>query len=743
MSTGIEDLSIPDSVKEVILEEGITGLYPPQEEAINAGVLDGKNVVLAIPTASGKTLIAELCMVKSIIEKGGKAIYLVPLRALASEKYNDFKKYEKIGVKVAVTSGDYDSADPWLERQDLIISTNEKADSLLRHRSRWISNLTVIVADETHLINDSSRGPTLEAVIAKLKQINPHAQILALSATISNAGEIAEWLDAKLVTSDWRPVELREGVYLRGGIEFNKGESAGLNPKYGNDVVDLVMDIVSKGGQALVFTGTRKSTASTASRIARVLPEFLTKNQRKTLKRVSETILRQGEITRMSRRLSELVLRGTSFHHAGLRYTHRKLVEDCFRRNLLKVICATPTLAAGINVPARRVIIGSYRRYEGGIGYYPIPVLEYKQMAGRAGRPKYDKEGEAVLLAKTENEKEFVMRNYVFGNPEKIWSKLAAEGALRTHILALIATGFAKDEKGLLEFINHTFYAHQYDPEDILEVVERIRQFLVEEEMIHHKNGRLSATRFGHRVSELYIDPKTGVTIRNALLSARSKETTPLSFMHLICHTPNMPSLYLRKKDYQELDVFTDEHFGEFIVEMPDQWLEPHEYEFFLSEVKVAKLLLDWTNETSEDLLTRRFDVGSGDIFRFVETADWLLYSTYEIGKLFKIRELTPQIKRTRVRVKNGVKEELLDLVRLKGIGRVRARMLFNAGFEDVKALKRAKPQQLTGIPLIGKEIAKKIKEQVGGVLTQKEWKELKSGRPDESDQKVLSEFEE
>jgi helicase len=207
----VEDLSIPDSVKAVLAKAGYDILYPPQEDAIKAGILEGKNIVLASPTASGKTLVAELAVLKSILERGGKALYLTPLRALASEKYEDFLKYTDVEktpgrkVRVAVTSGDYDRSDIYLTNFDIIISTNEKADSLLRHRTPWIADISVVVADEIHLLTEADRGPTLEVVLTRLLKVNPKIQVVALSATIKNAAEIGEWLNANPITVDTSP----------------------------------------------------------------------------------------------------------------------------------------------------------------------------------------------------------------------------------------------------------------------------------------------------------------------------------------------------------------------------------------------------------------------------------------------------------------------------------------------------------------------------------------------------------
>jgi len=203
-----------------ILEKDIEKLRPAQEKAIDAGLLENKNLLVCTPTASGKTLIAELAALKSILEGQGKAVYIVPLKALASEKYKDFKNRYGHLIKIAMSIGDIDKVDSYLIDYDLIITTSEKLDSLTRHHSPWLSLISTIIIDEIHLINDPGRGPTLEILITILKQILKKSQIIGLSATIGNPKELAEWLKANLVRDNWRPVKLHKGVYLDGEIEF-------------------------------------------------------------------------------------------------------------------------------------------------------------------------------------------------------------------------------------------------------------------------------------------------------------------------------------------------------------------------------------------------------------------------------------------------------------------------------------------------------------------------------------------
>lgn len=728
----ISDLPIPEQVIEIISSSGIEDLYPPQEDAIKSGVLEGRNLVLASPTASGKTLIAELCAMKHILERDCKVLYLTPLRALANEKFREFKKYESIRkrngrrVRVGLSTGDYDSRDAWLGRYDIIVTTNEKADSLLRHRAEWMNDISLSVADEAHLINESERGPTLEVVLARLMQLNPQMQILALSATIKNVGEIAEWLNAEYVTTEWRPIPLKEGVYLQNEIMFKDGGSTRIKEHVRNPSTNLAVDTVQKGGQALIFVGTRKGAMNLAKKITGYIKDRISASLKRSLEAIAENILASGERTRISEALSEMVRRGVAFHHAGLTNRHRGLIEDGFREGKIKVLTATPTLAFGVNLPARIVVIHDYRRYEPGYGYYPISVLEYKQMAGRAGRPRFDKVGEAILVAKTDEEMDFLFENYVISEPERIWSKLGVERILRSHVLSTIAAEYANTEDGIYDFFGKTFYAYQYDTFSMKGLIQKILLYLYEEEMISIKKRFLTATPFGRRVSELYIDPMSAVTIREALLS-RAPVISEISFLHMIAHTPDMfPRLRPYRGEMDELELFLEQHKNELMAETPDEYGDYIDYEKFLGEIKMAYVLYSWIKEKTDEEILNKFHVQPGDLFRLVESARWLLYSSKELARLLGQRDLIPRLNNLLQRVEKGVEEELIPLVKIRGVGRVRGRMLYNAGFRSIEDLRRAPLERLLEVPNIGFKLAMKIKEEIGGLIPREDWEKIK-----------------
>jgi len=216
------ELMLPKDILEVYAREGVSALRPAQEKAIQAGLLDGKNLLICTPTASGKTLIGELAMVNNLVKEHGTAVYIVPLVALASEKFKDFKRRYAGLLKVALSVGDLDGSDPHLADYDIIVCTAEKLDSLLRHRAPWVSRIATVVVDEVHLLNDVERGPTLEILLTILRTVLPKVQVVALSATIGNPGQLADWLGAELVIDTWRPVELKRGILYDGKITYHK-----------------------------------------------------------------------------------------------------------------------------------------------------------------------------------------------------------------------------------------------------------------------------------------------------------------------------------------------------------------------------------------------------------------------------------------------------------------------------------------------------------------------------------------
>ncbi|WP_435334373.1 ATP-dependent DNA helicase [Haloarchaeobius sp. TZWWS8] len=732
---------VPAPFVEQLHSEGIEELYPPQAAAVEAGITDGKSVVASIPTASGKTLIATLAML-SAVERGGKALYIVPLRALASEKKAEFEAFEQFGVSVGVSTGNYESEGGWLGEKDIVVATSEKVDSLVRNGAPWIDDLTCVVADEVHLIDDRHRGPTLEVTLAKLRQVNPNLQVVALSATVGNAGDIADWLDAELVDDDWRPIELRKGVHFGNALSFDDGSQREVRVK-GSEKQEaaLLRDVLEDGGSSLVFVNSRRNAEAAARRLADEVEPFLTPDEKSDLRELAAEV-RDVSDSDTSDDLADVVAKGGAFHHAGLAREHRALVEDAFRDRKLRVICATPTLAAGVNTPSRRVIVRDWRRYDGS-GMAPLSVLEVHQMMGRAGRPGRDPYGEAVLLASNHDEREELFDRYVYAEPEPVRSKLAAQPAMRTHVLATIASGFARDRDGLLGFLEQTLYAEQSTEEGRLEqVADQVLDYLVQNGFVENDDGELQATNVGHTVSQLYLDPMSAATIIDGLRWAAERESetagtdtsagsftatdsaagfqtysldgddgdeadddgeteqaepvadagddaddrpekpTALGLYQLISRTPDMYELYLKSGDREQYAEEFYERETELLGHPPSEY-EENRWEDWLSALKTARLLEDWANEVDEARITETYEVGPGDLRGKVETAEWLLGAAERVaGEVGLPGPITRGVRDAKKRVEDGVREELLELVSVRGIGRKRARQLYDAGIE-------------------------------------------------------------
>jgi helicase len=672
-------------VKKLLEADGIRSLYPPQAAAL-APVLAGESLLLACPTASGKSLVAYLALLRAV-RAGRTGLYLVPLRALAQEKAEELAQFEPLGMRVGISIGDFDLTAEKLDKLDVLVATSEKADGLLRRGSPWLDRLGVVVADEVHLIRDPERGPTLEVSLTRLRRSYPDLQVVALSATVGNSEEVAEWLHARHISSEYRPVPLKRGVYYDGRITFTDLSTREIDPP-GEAVPRLVRSALQEGGQALVFVNTRKASQQVAESLVPTVRGLLTADEKRRARAAVEELGGiSDEETEGLRRLASLIPNGVAFHNASLTNAERRVVEHAFRDRVLKALVATPTLAAGINLPARRVIVRDTTRYDDRLGMQaPISSTEVHQMLGRAGRPRFDPFGEALLLARTPEGEDRLLDEYLSAPPEAIVSRLAAEPALRMHVLALVASGAVGTEAELESFFAATFYGQTLPLDELRPTVATVRRFLEENEFL--LPGRtLTATPFGTMTSELYLDPLSAVVLRQVL------DRAPLGvgafpLLAAVAATPDISPLFLRQGEEADLLTrYTDE--AEELLVKPEEAPLELDLDGFLSTLKTASVLESWIDEVPIVDITQRFGIGAGDLRNKVEDADWLLFAAGRLATKFQ-RRLGRTIDDLSLRVRYGAGEELLDLVRLRGIGRVRARQLFRAGYPDRESLRQA-----------------------------------------------------
>ncbi len=683
-------------------------LYPVQELAVKGGLLSSeRNFVVAAPTASGKTLVAFM-FIASILSRrpSGKVAYLVPLKSLAEEKFTELRSFEGVtksdgeGFSVGLSTGDYDSPGGELRRYDIVVLTNEKFDSLIRHKAGWLDDLSGVVVDEVHNISDPTRGPVLEYTLTMSMDMG--ARILALSATISNANEIAGWLNAILVTSSWRPVPLREGAYHGGIVECSDGGRRSLNVETGNPVIDLVLDSLSDDGQVLIFNETRRRAAKMAKEVAPHVARFLGRDDLRELAGLSKYLSSESK-THPEEELAKLVLSGVAYHHAGLGSKFRRKIEAAFRDGMLKVLSSTTTLAAGVNLPARRVIITSLTRYnQAKARRVPISVMEYKQMAGRAGRPQYDDHGEAIIIAKSWREARDVLPLYILSDPEPIRSRLGDVDVLESLVLAYL-TSRPSSSIRIREFMMSTLLGSQERKRRIVELVDIALDRLKGHDLILARGRRLTPTKLGARISQLYIKPRTAFVFLD-VFKELSPENTILALLPASTSPDFEPKYPGRESMLLDIMSLMPRPAGQLMETLL-------EYSWEYSGRSLLALLY-WINEFSEHEIYDRVGVESGDLHRMTSNMEWILYAYSELAKLMKFPSLSTALRRLQLRVKHGIKEDLLDLVVIPGVGRVRARSLYNGGFRTIGDIAGVSPEELARIGGFGGKLASRMVEE-------------------------------
>ena len=674
------------------IKDKIVEFLPPQAEAIKKGLFEGENILVSAPTASGKTLIGEMAILNAV-SLGKRAIYVAPMRALISEKFEDFTR-EYPEVKSALSMGDYSESDSTIGAYDVLFVSTEKLDSLLRNSGNYLINVGCIVYDEIHLLTDVGRGPTLEFLIALNKKIFASAQIIGLSATISNAEDIAEWLGCKLVKSDFRPVKLVKKVYFDGELLGGKKET--LN-NVEDPLLNIVMELIKKQKQALIFAQTKKSTMSNAKLISNVFAPKLVPEDKKALNKLADEILNVlDRPTSQCEQISDLVRGGVAFHHEGLVKKQRKLIENGFRNGLIKFIVATPTLAMGVNLPANTVIISSVYRY-GEYGSESLPALEIEQMLGRAGRPKYDKEGTAIIIARNERDLDLIQKKYVEGEVEPIISKFNSEIAVRKYTLALSCLELCRSKDDFSAFFDTLFISSLGI--DLTEKIDAAMEFLEEHDFIIDEMGKILATRLGRLINQLYLDPYTGLVFMRFIEKMKeSDRIDPFSILHVLFCTEEFRFIRISQSEFER---YEEESYT--LSLLTDQNLV--EYDRFISAIKMAHIISEWIDEKSERDIEEDYKVLPGEFYVTIESIRWLVYSLKELSKTLGGK--SNEIAKLSTRIKYGIKEELLPLISVPEIGRARGRRLYSLGIKSISELKATPIDKLSHI--LGSKIAGKV----------------------------------
>ncbi len=670
----------------------IKELNPAQKAVVDAGFLeDNHNYIIAIPTASGKTLLGVMAALDSLL-KGAKVVYAVPLISIQNEKLKEFKKFEKFDIKV----GKHPSS------SDLAVMVFESFDSITRFSWNTLGDVDLLIVDEFHMIGEYSRGPTIECALTRSHILNPGMRIIALSATIKNMNELATWLDAHVVEHVFRPVPLYKDV-------LNIEE---MEVKNKNDVILQVLNhSITESSQILVFVSTRRFTESLANYISGKIKKNLPRDKKDAFERVAEKILevprrRGSRPTSVCLKLAECIREGVAFHHAGLFDKQREIIEDEFRAGNLLMITATPSLMYGVNLPSKNVVIRDYTRWTSQ-GPQPIPVFDYEQMSGRAGRPGYDDEGYSYLIAKSVDEAYNLKDHYIYGEIEATNSKLLEnKDAVYRQIISQVASRLSKTPEEVQNFFKETFYGFQMCNNEILSVytadsmeyeINEALEFLIHHGMIKPTPEGLKTTPLGTLISRTNYSVETAVRLKE--YTTRHTQLDIYSLIYEISKTPDIIPVSFKGRKSKEPVRDKLNTKGVFVVEVGNK-------------EATAATLMEWIEEHTEYEIENAFNVYAASTRRTAYDASLLVKFYKEMCEILDIYGYTQELELLTARLYYGVKEELIPLVvGVKRLGRKRARELVKVFGTDLSNVSENELIRVEGIgPKIAESIIKKYK---------------------------------
>lgn len=665
----------------------IKDFNPAQKAVIESGYLeDDSNYIISIPTASGKTILGILPALKTILNNG-KAVYAAPLLSIQNEKIKEFKAFEENGINV----GKHPSS------ADLSVMVFESFDALTRFSWNTLRDVDTLIIDEFHMIGEYTRGPTLEAAITRAKIINPKMRIIALSATLKNIEEIESWLEGTCVEHDYRPVPLHKEVL----------DAEMFNTKNKNDViVKIVEKAIKDKSQALAFVSTRRFTESLATYVAKKINKKINKEQRKRFKEVSDKLLevpkKKGSLpTSTCLKLAEAAELGIAFHHAGLFNEQKEIIEDEFRKGNILMITATPSLMYGVNLPSKTVVIRDHTRWTNN-GPQPIPVFDYEQMSGRAGRPQYDDVGYSYIIAKTMEEAQNLEEYYVEGDVEQTNSKLVDnKDAIYKQIIAQIASSLSKNLDELTDFFKKTFYGYQmsnnpsmgtFAEYSLVYELESALEFLLQNGIIRATPEGFKTTDFGNLIAKSNYAVETAVKIKEYISGI--DEINVEEFIYALSETPDLPLISFKGRKSKDPVRDKLSESGLFAVDIGNP------------EATTVSLI-EWINERSEYEIENKYNVYSASTRR----------SAYEASRLVKFAKNTSEVLGNYSNLKDydllsarlyyGVKTDIIPLVvGVKRLGRKRARNLVNIFGNDLSNVSENELQKVEGI---GPKLAEKI----------------------------------
>lgn len=687
--------SVNSQLIDTLLSWGIDSLTKIQVMALDAGVADGRSMIVSAPTSAGKTLVGEIAVLTAL-NQGVRAIYLVSHKALADQKYKDFTNRfgENAAIPIATvglntgdrTEGDVDAR--------LMVATYEKALALFISGQIKVSD-TLIVADELQILGDPSRGADIEALCAVFRQRELH-QFVALTATVENAEDIAGWMKCELVSTSERDVPLHQEIWSEGkAYRVTFGQDNGNErdlPIQSNDINAVVNYLIEIGmGPILVFTETRKETSRLAESFRQSRPRVADGLF------VAEQLDLFSEPTESSEHLKQSAERRVAFHSADLTPHERQVIEESITQSKFDVCFATSTLAAGVNFPFRTIVFVKLTYQYGDRDGTQITRSDYRNMSGRAGRLGMHPEGYAILLPKNRIELAHA-NNLVMPSNDRLTSQLV-NLSLRKSILSLVASNLVSSFDELMKFFGNTLYWYQTlnrNPTK-LKTLETESQaaidWLSDNGLLEMHEGTLFATPLGKSTAISGLLPATAVQFAKILRAGQVELTDNFdiyrtSLIYMACASDEFcsdrPSRFLPHPGRNNADSMGFWSAKKMLI-----FLDKNNFRL----AQCAHAIALFTTGQAERKIAHASGVTSGNLHRLAIDVAWVLEGMHKLSSVPDVgcpQTLSNQISLLARQVRWGAPAEILDVLRIAdrhvvpGFGRQRAMALFEQGIATV-----------------------------------------------------------
>ena len=707
-------------------------LLPIQEEAVKKhNIFADKNLIVFAPTSSGKTFIGEMLAVIQARRKK-RVFYLVPMKSLAEEKFNQVRTdYFRIGIRTVISTHDRHEFDEDIVKgnYDIAVIVYEKLLALLVKKPSLLAEIGLVVIDELQMIGDEDRGSALEILLTRILLSQPRPQLLGLSAVLGKCEELAKWLGADLLVDDKRPVELRKGVYCNGVFQYQEHNSQ----KEGKEnwgktdskrLADIILYIAQhlskKKEQTILFLRDKSLVEYFASKLTEMVNLSPAKSAIKELSTYEESVAQET--------LIKFLKKGICIHHADLTYDQRELIEQYYRKGEIKLLCSTTTLAMGLNLPAKNAIIDSqkwhYFKDLDDLRTVDITKAEYENMGGRVGRYGFVKDfGRAILVTQSPYQAKTWSDYYVRGGFDILKPSLD-KGKIDKYILNLIACNVCKNVEEIKKFLQSTFtgatkWNKEITDESYAQAISKTTDKCLEFGLIEKIDNNFVATRLGKITAEKGISIMTCVWFLDWIRKTEPGQISILEILVLVGLSKDADQIYIPLRT-PEIKSKRYQHLLNRLISEQQEESKPLFQSLFkrvsvwtsraIRGIKKALFLYYWIGPEPTVEIEKNFETLSGAIRRCGEEYSWLTETLSALAKSEGWNEnAVNKIENLSQCLTSGVIKEAIEFVKLKvrGLGRAHIKRLVGKGYTKPDYLNELSMAKLK--KLLPQKIARKL----------------------------------